>query len=123
MDLFMENSGFSHIGEKILKLLDFETASTCRSVNKSWKIWVENYSRPNGPEDLHLMAFSGETYILVPFRNGFTKMLKNSGRVRTARNQVNLLPLERPDDEMWAALLTHVHFKLKSTWIDIAFKN
>ena len=45
-------------------------------------------------------------------------MLKNSGRVRTARNQVNLLPLERPDDEMWAALLAHVHLKLKSIWID-----
>ena len=98
MDLFMENSGFSHIGEKILKLLDFETASICRLVNKSWKMMIEK----------------------VPYNlSNLLKMLKKSGRLRTAQNQVNLLPFERPDDEMWAALLTHVHFKLKSIWIDI----
>ena len=86
MDLFFEDSGFSHIGEKILKLLDFETASICRLVNKSWKMMIEK----------------------VPYNlSNLLKMLKKSGRLRTAQNQVNLLPFERPDDEMWAALLTH----------------
>ena len=37
MDLFMENPGLCHIGEKILANLDFKTQLNCRMVQKSWK--------------------------------------------------------------------------------------
>ena len=37
MDLLMENPGLCHIGEKILKCVDFQTLLSCRLVKKSWK--------------------------------------------------------------------------------------
>ena len=37
MDLFMENPGLCHIGEKILTNLDFKTQLDCRLVQKSWR--------------------------------------------------------------------------------------
>ena len=41
MDLVMENPGLFHIGEKILKCVDFKTSLSCRLVRKSWKIGHE----------------------------------------------------------------------------------
>ena len=37
MELFTENPGLSHIGERILINLDFTTQLTCRLVKRSWK--------------------------------------------------------------------------------------
>ena len=37
MNLFMENPGLCHIGEKILTNLDFKTQLDCRLVQKSWR--------------------------------------------------------------------------------------
>ena len=42
MDLFIENPGFCHIGENILKCLDFKTLLSCCLVKKSWKNCHEN---------------------------------------------------------------------------------
>ena len=42
MEVFMENSGLRHIGEKILGNLDFKTQLSCRLVNKSWYQILEN---------------------------------------------------------------------------------
>ena len=44
MEAFMENSGLRHIGEKILRNLDFRTQLSCRLVNKSWNQILENYA-------------------------------------------------------------------------------
>ena len=98
MDLFIENPGFSHIGEKIFKCLDFNTKSTCRLVKKSWKIMLEKNS-----------------YTF----NSFIEMIKNSGRIRNRQTLVKYLAFHRPDDQMWLRLLRHVHFKLESKWIDM----
>ena len=98
MDLFIENPGFSHIGEKIFKCMDFNTKSTCRLVKKSWKIMLERKS--------------------YNF-NSLIEMLENSGRVRNTQTQLKDFAFHRPDDEMWLTLLKNVHFKLESKWIDI----
>ena len=54
MDLFTENPGLCHVGERILNNLDFNTQLNCRFVKKSWKhildkeaskIDVENFFR------------------------------------------------------------------------------
>ena len=37
MDSFIENPGLCHIGEKILKCVDFQTLLSCCLVRKSWK--------------------------------------------------------------------------------------
>ena len=37
MESFFKNPGFLHIGEKILKNLDFKNQVSCRLVQKSWK--------------------------------------------------------------------------------------
>ena len=36
MEAFMENPGLRHIGEKILRNVDFKPQLSCRLVNKSW---------------------------------------------------------------------------------------
>ena len=41
MEAFMENPGLCHIGEKILRYLDFKTQLSCRLVNKSWNLILE----------------------------------------------------------------------------------
>ena len=41
MELFFENQGLCHIGEKILHNLDFKSQMDCRSVTKSWKAIVD----------------------------------------------------------------------------------
>ena len=42
MDVFFENQGLCHIGEKIYKNLDFQSQLACRLVRKSWnKIFVK----------------------------------------------------------------------------------
>ena len=41
MELFFENQGLCHIGEKILDDLDFKSQMECRSVRKSWKAIIE----------------------------------------------------------------------------------
>ena len=41
MEAFVENPGLRHIGEKILRNLDFKTQLSCRLVNKSWNLILE----------------------------------------------------------------------------------
>ena len=87
MDLFFEDSGFSHIGEKIFNCLDFKTQSTCRLVKKSWKIKLEK----------------------KPYKLNWMFTLTDDAS-----------SVDKSDDaEMWMKLVKHVHFKLKSRWIDI----
>ena len=99
MDLVIENPGFSHIGEKIFKCLDFNNKSTCRLVKKSWKNMLERKSYTF--DDL--------------FNN-----VRHFERVRTAINQANLLPFpfEEPDDDAWRNLISFVHTTFRSKWID-----
>ena len=54
MEVFMENSGLRHIGEKILRTVDFRTQLSCRLVNKSWNQILENYAEKSkiGLKDL-----------------------------------------------------------------------
>ena len=50
----MENSGLHHIGEKILRTVNFRTQLSCRLVNKSWNQILENYAEKSkiGLKDL-----------------------------------------------------------------------
>lgn len=101
MDLFIENPGLFLIGKKIFRYLDFNTKSTCRLVNKSWKILLEKRAANFNVSKLK-------------------ELLTNSGKVRNESNQNNMLPLERrTDDKIWVELLDKLQSKLKSKWIYI----
>ena len=52
MELFFKNPGFLHIGEKILKNLDFKTQVSCRLVQKSWKNVLDKQASKVRLEDL-----------------------------------------------------------------------
>ena len=60
MEAFMKNPGLLHIGEKIIKNLDFKTQSTCRLVKRSWNIVLEKEaSRSKKNLDALLSAKNG----------------------------------------------------------------
>ena len=52
MESFFKNPGFLHIGEKILKNLDFKNQVTCRLVQKSWKSVLDKLAPKVGVDDL-----------------------------------------------------------------------
>ena len=41
MNSIMQNPGYSHISQKILKLLDHESQMICRLVNPDWKAQMD----------------------------------------------------------------------------------
>ena len=52
MERFFKNPGFLHIGENILKNLDFKNQLSCRLVQKSWKSVLDKLASKVGVEDL-----------------------------------------------------------------------
>ena len=100
MDLMIENPGLLHIGEKILKYLDFGTQSKCRLVNKSWKNLIEK------------RHFSFNIGSLI-------ELLTNYGKFRIDNNPIYPMLKLRSDKIMWNELLNKLQSKLKSKWLYI----
>ena len=62
MDIFIDNPGLNHIGEKIFKYLERDSLLQCRLVSKSWKntldtpkFWLKKYLQKKMPEESFLL--------------------------------------------------------------------
>ena len=96
MEKFFENSGLSHIGEKILKNLPFEDKVTCRLVQKSWKNILDKSASKVELNDLLQM---------IQKLCAFQKLFRVS----------RLKP--------WSEFLNQIHSKIENPWIPIYIEN
>ena len=62
MEALMENQGLVHIGERILKYLDFKTQINCRLVRKSWNQILEKEASKTKTDLDNLLKLMKESF-------------------------------------------------------------
>ena len=72
MEDFFNNPGLLHIGEEILKNLDFKTKVSIRLVKKSWKRALDKTAPKVGLDDLLKIL---QTDLVIPHEEFFSSLL------------------------------------------------
>ena len=107
MEWFFKNPGFLHIGEKILKNLDFKTQVTCRLVQKSWKSVLDKLASKVGIDDL-LQILQKE--LLIPQKESQHPLdIVTQSKLDTMYNK-------------WCSFLKLINSKEENPWIFIMIK-